>query len=241
MPPKFTRSSACLSTGMISGDSGKPFTNGYSMGSPKRRAKARNAAGGSSWSRKKITPCSSHARRMAAMVASSSGPARSTPEISAPSAPATGSTTRDRALMTSHSSRGREGGHRRPAFRGREHDAHLLTDADAVEVGAHDVGHHGDAFLERHVGDAVRRLRPAHHAPGVDAAAAGGLLPLRAVAPAEGTDRAGVVVDLAAGQALLEEEAALGGALPEGLGLGIGLRRGDLPLGGGHHATPAPG
>ena len=56
---------------MISGWSSRPFTNGYSIGSPKRRANARNCAGVRSWSRKKITRCSSHACRIAATVSSS--------------------------------------------------------------------------------------------------------------------------------------------------------------------------
>src|SRR5436309_11196220 len=92
MPPKLTRSCSSLSTGMISGNSSRPFTNGYSTGSPNRRAKARNSAGERSWSRKKMTRCWSHARRMAATVSSERSFARSTPEISAPRAPATGCT-----------------------------------------------------------------------------------------------------------------------------------------------------
>src|SRR5262249_23016786 len=44
------------------------------------------------WSRKKRTWASSHARRIACTVASSSGSARSTPDTSAPSAPAMGRT-----------------------------------------------------------------------------------------------------------------------------------------------------
>src|SRR2546428_471084 len=40
MPPKLTRSCSSLSTGMISGNSSRPFTNGYSIGSPNRRGKA---------------------------------------------------------------------------------------------------------------------------------------------------------------------------------------------------------
>ena len=51
---------------MTSGMSGSPFTKGYSMGSPKRRPKARNWAGDRRWSRKKTTRCSSQARRIAA-------------------------------------------------------------------------------------------------------------------------------------------------------------------------------
>src|SRR5712691_3841883 len=95
MPPKLTHSCSSLSTGMISGNSSRPFTKGYSTGTPKWRPKARNWAGERFWSRKKITRCSSQARRMAATVSSESSFARSTPEISAPRAPATGCTLID--------------------------------------------------------------------------------------------------------------------------------------------------
>ena len=52
---------------------------GYSITVPKRLAKARKRAGGSSWSRKKITQWASQARRIAATVVSSSSAPRSTP------------------------------------------------------------------------------------------------------------------------------------------------------------------
>ena len=44
-PPKLIRSCSSFTTGMISGYSSSPFTNGYSMISPKRRAKPRNCGG----------------------------------------------------------------------------------------------------------------------------------------------------------------------------------------------------
>jgi len=76
-----------LMTGVISGKPSMPLTNGYSIGSPKRRASARRRAGGNSWSRKKITRWSSHALRIAATVSASSSRERSTPKISAPNRP----------------------------------------------------------------------------------------------------------------------------------------------------------
>src|SRR5262245_52297300 len=75
---------------MTMGSSGNPFTKGYSMGSPKRRPKARKRAGDRDWFRKKTTRCASQARLIAAIVASSRSRESSTPEISAPRAPATG-------------------------------------------------------------------------------------------------------------------------------------------------------
>ena len=48
MPPKLIFSVSSLRTGMILGASSSPFTKGYSIGSPKRWAKARNRAGGRS-------------------------------------------------------------------------------------------------------------------------------------------------------------------------------------------------
>src|SRR5262249_58739282 len=73
---------------MISGKPSRPLRKGYSIGSPKRFANARNCAGGRSWLRKNTTPLSSQIGRISATVASSRSRARSTPEISAPSAPA---------------------------------------------------------------------------------------------------------------------------------------------------------
>src|SRR5713226_3198803 len=70
-----------------------PLTKGYSMGVPRRRAKARKRSGGSCWSRKKMTRWSSSARRIAATVPESSSDARLMPWISAPSAPAIGLTS----------------------------------------------------------------------------------------------------------------------------------------------------
>src|SRR5690348_4732668 len=77
---------------MISGKPSMPLTKGYSMGVPKWRAKARKRAGARSWLRKKMTRWSSSAWRISAIVASDSSAPRSTPAISAPSAPAIGST-----------------------------------------------------------------------------------------------------------------------------------------------------
>ena len=93
MPPKFTVSPGSFATEMISGKPSIPFTNGYSTGVPIRRANARKSAGGNVWSRKNTTRCSSHAFRIAATVASLSSEERSTPKISAPSAPAMGRTS----------------------------------------------------------------------------------------------------------------------------------------------------
>ena len=87
MPPKFCRSCSSFFTSMTSGNPGMPFTNGYSIGSPIRRANAMNSAGASVWPRKKITRWSRNARRISAMLSSGSARARSTPWISAPSAP----------------------------------------------------------------------------------------------------------------------------------------------------------
>ena len=47
MPPKFTVSCGSFVTAMISGKPSMPFTNGYSTGSPMRRANARNSSGSS--------------------------------------------------------------------------------------------------------------------------------------------------------------------------------------------------
>ncbi|MDW8467629.1 MAG: hypothetical protein RML56_00135 [Burkholderiales bacterium] len=73
---------------MIFGQPSMPFTIGYSTGSPKYSAKRMNSAGASGWSRKKITWCSSSSHRSSATSSGASGRARSTPAISAPSAPA---------------------------------------------------------------------------------------------------------------------------------------------------------
>ena len=40
MPPKLLRSCSSFTTGVIIGDSGRPLSCGYSIGSPKRLAKA---------------------------------------------------------------------------------------------------------------------------------------------------------------------------------------------------------
>ncbi len=45
MPPKFTVSCGSFETAMMSGNPSMPRTNGYSTGSPIRRANARNSAG----------------------------------------------------------------------------------------------------------------------------------------------------------------------------------------------------
>ena len=92
MPPKFAVSCGSFDTVMISGKSSIPFTNGYSTGSPMRRANARNASSETSWSRKNTTRWSSQARRISATVSSGRLVDRSTPPISAPSAPAIGAT-----------------------------------------------------------------------------------------------------------------------------------------------------
>ncbi len=65
-----------------------PFTKGYSTGVPRVRAKAMNCAGASAWSRKKMTWCSRNTARMRATSFDASSRERSTPRISAPSAPA---------------------------------------------------------------------------------------------------------------------------------------------------------
>src|SRR3954447_6145787 len=58
-----------------------------------RRANARNSSGPRSWSRKKTTRCRSQARRTSAMISSLGPFARSTPNTSAPIAPASGTTS----------------------------------------------------------------------------------------------------------------------------------------------------
>src|ERR1700752_2317764 len=90
IPPKLTFSCSSLITGVICGNPSRPFTKGYSTGSPKQLATCRNCAGSSVWPRKNTTQCSSHAARIAATVASLSSCARSMPSISAPSAPESG-------------------------------------------------------------------------------------------------------------------------------------------------------
>ena len=70
-----------------------PLMKGYSTTSPKRLAKARNLAGGRSWSRKKMTPCSSQVWRMAAIALWPGSAARSMPKISAPTEPDSGLTS----------------------------------------------------------------------------------------------------------------------------------------------------
>src|SRR5688500_11806063 len=74
----------------MSGHSGSPFSCGYAIGSPRRRAKASCCCGSSFWPRKKITRCSRNALRMAAIAWSSRDWERSIPLISAPRAPAMG-------------------------------------------------------------------------------------------------------------------------------------------------------
>src|SRR5438045_3129292 len=87
-------------TGVISGKPSMPLTNGYSIGSPNRRARASRRGGGRSWSRRKITRWSSQALRIAATVSASSSRARSTPKISAPIAPDSGRISSPFFVMT---------------------------------------------------------------------------------------------------------------------------------------------
>src|SRR5688572_12460310 len=85
MPPKLLRSCSSFFTSITWGKPAMPWTNGYSIGSPIARANAMNCAGVSAWSRKNTTWCSRKTLRIARAGISFD---RSTPRISAPSAPA---------------------------------------------------------------------------------------------------------------------------------------------------------
>ncbi len=98
------RSCSSLTTGMISGKPSMPLMKGYSTTSPNRLAKARNFAGGRSWSRKKTTPCSSQVWRMAAMTLWPGSAARSMPNISAPIEPDSGLTSNPLVAIARRSS-----------------------------------------------------------------------------------------------------------------------------------------
>src|SRR5207244_2041612 len=80
--------------------------------------------------------------------------------------------------------------------------------------------------------------RPAEDAVRVDRPAAGGTRPLGALAAAERADRARVVMALAARRALLDEELAGGGGVPERLGLRIDRRARDRTLLRAHYSLP---
>ena len=78
----------------------------------------------------------------------------------------------------------------------------------AFEIAVHDVGHHRRPLGQRHVGDGVRDRRAPEDAVGVDRPPPRGLRPLRAVAAAEGTDGARIVMTLAARGAALDQQLA---------------------------------
>src|SRR6185369_5744277 len=100
------------------------------------------------------------------------------------------------------------------AFGRLEHDFHRLLALQLVEVAVDDVGHHARTLRQRDVGHGVRHRRTAHHTVGVDRTLARGLDPFRLVAEAERTDRARIVVQLAAARALAYQQLALGGGVP---------------------------
>src|SRR5207248_2743876 len=105
--------------------------------------------------------------------------------------------------------------HWRAALARLEHEPDGLADTDRVEIAIDDVGHHGRALGERHIGDAVGHRRPAHHAVGVDGTAARRFLPFGLVAEAERAVGARIEMRLAARTAFLVEELALRGGVPE--------------------------
>src|SRR3954463_2887068 len=96
MPPKLCRSCSSFLTSITSGKPGSPFTNGYSIGGPMARAKARSPAGASFWPRKKMTWCS---RNACLTSFSEKFFDRSTSTISAPSAPEIGRTSSGTLLL----------------------------------------------------------------------------------------------------------------------------------------------
>src|SRR5207302_2433305 len=69
-----------------------------------------------------------------------------------------------------------------------------------------------------------------HHAVGVDRAAARSFLPFELVAEAERAVRARIEMHFAAGGAFLDQQLALRRGIPEGLGLRVDRRGGDLAL-----------
>src|SRR5882762_5048785 len=120
--------------------------------------------------------------------------------------------------------------YRRAALARLEDEADGLADANAVEIAIDDVGHHRRALGEGDISDRVGHRRAAHHAVGVDRATARGILPFDLVAEAERAVRARIEMRLAAGGAFLDKQLALRRGVPEGLGLRVDRRGGDLAL-----------
>src|SRR5215471_382440 len=109
-----------------------------------------------------MTRCASHTRRIATIVSSSSGSERSTPEISAPSAPATGWTSSAPLIM--RRSGGCERGNEWAALGRLEDEPDPLADPDLIEITVDEVRHHRHALIEGDVRDGVRNFRAAHDA-----------------------------------------------------------------------------
>src|SRR6185436_13136744 len=106
-----------------------------------------------------------------------------------------------------------------------EHNPDRRADGDAVQVAVNEIGEHGDAFVERDVGDGERLLDAPHHAVGVDFPGALRLQPLGAIARAEGTHGARIVMELLARVAALEQKPALARRIEERLVLRVAHAR----------------
>src|SRR4030081_2403145 len=105
-----------------------------------------------------------------------------------------------------------------------EHHLDLLADPQLVHVAVDEIGQQRGTFLQCHVTHRVRPCRGfAHQAEGIDLALARAFFPHRLVGEAERAQRARKVMRFAAGGAALDQELALGGSIPERLGLGIAL------------------
>src|SRR5580658_2448918 len=113
-----------------------------------------------------------------------------------------------------------------------EHDVDGLADEDVVGLAADDVGQHPWSLRQLHIGDDVGRglaectHAAVHDGEGEDDAVPGRLRPGHGMAVAGRAERPRVPDRGAALVADGEQQTALGGGAPEGLGLGIDVRCG---------------
>src|ERR1700733_13786361 len=119
--------------------------------------------------------------------------------------------------------------HRRTVLRRLEYDGNRLPDAQGVEIAIDDIGHHGRAFGERHIGDRIRLLGAAHHAERIDRALPRPLTPLNFAAVAKRADRARIPMRPAAGGADRHDETVFARRIPECLRLRRHHRSGNFP------------
>ena len=103
------------------------------------------------------------------------------------------------------------------ALGGFEDNLYLLTDFDRVQVTIHNLGHHGDTLIKRHVGDAIGiRVAALHNAERVDRAFAACLFPF-GIAETERAQCARVPMRLLAGLAVFHHQPAVFRTFPESL------------------------